>query len=1079
MTERPKILIVDDRQENLFTLEQTLRETGAEIIPALNGNEALMATLHHDFALAILDVHMPGMSGFELAEHLRSDEKTRTLPVIFLTATFSGEANAFKGYETGAVDYIIKPFNPVVLNGKVRVFLELAEYRKELEERVHERTTRLQHVNQVLRRIRSVNQLIVRESDPDELVRSACSLLVEARGFESAWIVVLDNEGHLANLAQAGQGEAFAQFTERLKAGKFPQCCKDVIGNPGAYEVNSGGQACTDSGLPSGDDKSQLMVASLSHGDKSSGFICLALPAGIAIDEEEESLLQEIAEDIAYALHNIEMQQKRDQAVMEMMKSELKFKTVFNSALDGIMVVNPGTGRIALSNNAMGDMLGYSPAEADQLSIQDLEFDTHGPRLEHIFPKAPDAEPNQIADLPIKRKDGSIFYADINTSSLEIDGTTNVMAIFRDVSQRKEYESRIRLQNAELIERMKQLRCMYDTAALLRQDRRVDELFQSVVELLPTGFLYPESTVARIWFDEREYLSTPFDDVARRCSADIVVDGETRGAIEVGISREPSDVIGLRFQEQERDLLNGIAHSVGEAIQGKEAEHFLQASREKYRSMVDNVGIGVCLVDNRMHVLEMNSQMRSWFPEIKLEDSPLCFEVFTAPSRESTCPSCPTSQTMEDGRVHEALLEMSRAGAVRNYRIISSPIFDSGGQIKGAIAMVDDMTERLSLEKQYRHAQKMESIGTLAGGIAHDFNNLLTVIQGYSEMMLAERPESDPGSPDLNVINSAAKRGAELVKRILTFSRQVESSFRPVQLNDEVQHVQKLLSRTLPKMIDIDLHLAEDLETISADAGQIEQGILNLAVNARDSMPGGGRLVLETKNVVLDEDYCRMHVHVSPGPHVCLAVSDTGYGMDEETVERIFEPFFTTKAPGEGTGLGLAMVFGIIKAHRGHVTCESEPGVGTTFKLYFPVSVETVEEDGQQEDSRLQTPGTETILVVDDEDRIRELARRILAQAGYTILEARNGREALEIYNKQRSDIALVILDLIMPHMGGPQCLEELLKLNPGIKVIISSGFAAQNQMKDLLATQARGVVKKPFQLSEFLRTVRRVLDES
>ena len=242
-----------------------------------------------------------------------------------------------------------------------------------------------------------------------------------------------------------------------------------------------------------------------------------------------------------------------------------------------------------------------------------------------------------------------------------------------------------------------------------------------------------------------------------------------------------------------------------------------------------------------------------------------------------------------------------------------------------------------------------------------------------------------------------------------------------------------MLERTVPKMIRIELHLADDLMTVNADPGQMEQILLNLAVNAQHAMPDGGRLTIETANVTLDEDYSRTHLDVEPGKYVLLTVSDTGHGMDKEVLEHIFEPFYTTKGPGEGTGLGLAMVFGIVKSHKGHITCYSEPGTGTTFKIYLPAIVQEIEQDVAAT-QQMPAFGTETILLVDDEKSIRKLGEQMLRMAGYRVLTATNGREALEVYRSNQDRIALVILDLIMPEMGGKQCLEELLKIDPKVK---------------------------------------------
>jgi len=310
------------------------------------------------------------------------------------------------------------------------------------------------------------------------------------------------------------------------------------------------------------------------------------------------------------------------------------------------------------------------------------------------------------------------------------------------------------------------------------------------------------------------------------------------------------------------------------------------------------------------------------------------------------------------------------------------------------------------------------------------------------------------------------------------FSRRVEPKPVRMDLNKQITQVEKLLRRTIPRMIDIELRLADDLFEISADPTQMEQVLMNLAVNARDAMPEGGKLTIETMNCPRDDDYWLLQVGAELGDCILLRVSDTGHGMDKTTIEHIFEPFFTTKELGRGTGLGLAMVYGIVNQHNGYIACESEPGRGTTFRVWLPAGTGQAEPELDNNGIALAF-GTETVLVVDDEQFVRELGARILTRAGYTVLHAVNGLEATEIFRKERSRIALVVLDLIMPEMGGKECLKELVSLDPQIKVLVASGYLADASVKECLDAGAQGFVSKPFKMNELLREVRRVLDQS
>ncbi len=397
-----------------------------------------------------------------------------------------------------------------------------------------------------------------------------------------------------------------------------------------------------------------------------------------------------------------------------------------------------------------------------------------------------------------------------------------------------------------------------------------------------------------------------------------------------------------------------------------------------------------------------------------------------------------------------------------------------------------DVTDRViaereikKLNRQVLQAQKMEAVGTLAGGVAHDFNNLLQGILGYTQYLVMSKEEGDPDIASLREIEKAGNRASELTQQLLTFSRKVEGKPKLMNLNREVEQVEKLLKRTIPKMIAIRLEIEENLDAIYADPAQLEQVLMNLCVNARDAMPEGGELVIGTKNVTLSEGYCRRHLGASPGKYVLLTITDTGTGMDRETREHIFDPFFTTKEIGKGSGLGLAMVYGIVKSHKGFIVCYSEPGRGTAFKIYLPA----VEGDVQtpslppKEKTALHG-GSETILLVDDEKSLRGIGKEMLEKFGYRILLAKDGEEAIEIFIRMKGEVELVILDLMMPGMGGKRCLEELLKIEPRLKVIIASGYSLDGHVRETLEAGARDFVSKPYKLTQMLQAVRQVLDE-
>lgn len=384
--------------------------------------------------------------------------------------------------------------------------------------------------------------------------------------------------------------------------------------------------------------------------------------------------------------------------------------------------------------------------------------------------------------------------------------------------------------------------------------------------------------------------------------------------------------------------------------------------------------------------------------------------------------------------------------------------------------------ERENLKEQLLHAQKMEAIGTLTGGIAHEFNNLLTIVSGYTELLLAEKGADGPMSSDLRKIASACRRGADLIQKLRIFSRKAEYEFRPINLNNEVKDAVKLLSKTIPKMIAIQCDLADDLSVVRADSAQMGQLIVSLALNGQDAMPEGGKLLIETRNVTLSDEYCVSHVGARPGDYVLLTVADTGHGMDEATRQRIFEPFFTTRGLAQKSGLGLSVVHGIVEKHGGHIYCESAPGAGTTFKICLPAMHLDVERQDPVAETLIRA-WNETVLLIDDEELITDLGHRILTRAGYTVLVASNGKDAADLYKANKEVISLVILDLVMPGMGGKQCLQELLRIDPMAKVLIATGYSDSAKREDLIAAGAKGFVTKPFTLTQLLRDVREILD--
>jgi len=421
----------------------------------------------------------------------------------------------------------------------------------------------------------------------------------------------------------------------------------------------------------------------------------------------------------------------------------------------------------------------------------------------------------------------------------------------------------------------------------------------------------------------------------------------------------------------------------------------------------------------------------------------------------------------------------------RTYLSMKAPLFDPAGKAYGLCGISTDITERkraeaalLQKEAELRQAQKMEAIGNLAGGVAHDFNNLLTVILGSTELLAMKLETDSPGHADLQAIEEAAQRAGTLTRQLLAFGRKQILQPKLVDLNEVVSKIERILRRLIGEDIDLTVAAAPSLGLVLVDPGQAEQIIMNLAVNARDAMPTGGHLKIETAEVTLDARQAREHVGVTNGPHVMLAVSDTGVGMDAATQSRIFEPFFTTKEPGKGTGLGLSTVFGIVRQSGGAIEVISELGKGTTFKVYFPHSRAGRHERAPSPSSGVAAPGgRETILLVEDDKHVRVLARKLLTRAGYQVLEAEGAAEALALAARHTSSIHLLLSDVVMPRMGGRQLADKLLAERPGIKVMFMSGYTDDSILRHGVLASGISLLQKPFTRESLLHQVRQILD--
>jgi signal transduction histidine kinase/ActR/RegA family two-component response regulator len=412
---------------------------------------------------------------------------------------------------------------------------------------------------------------------------------------------------------------------------------------------------------------------------------------------------------------------------------------------------------------------------------------------------------------------------------------------------------------------------------------------------------------------------------------------------------------------------------------------------------------------------------------------------------------------------------LRKDGATVWTSVTTAPVHTADGSIDHIVSVVEDVTERRSLQSQLAHVQKMESIGRLAGGIAHDFNNLLTAILGYVELSRQSVAEADPLAADLREIEMASRRGAELTRQLLTFARRQVVEPRPVNLNDLAQSVSRLLTRLIGERIELILDLDPDLSPVVADSGQLEQVIMNMAVNARDAMPHGGKLILQTRNVELDRTWADRHPGIEPGSYVRLSVEDTGTGMDAQTLPRIFEPFFTTKDTGMGTGLGLATSYGIVRQAGGDIEAFSEPGKGTVLQVHLPVARSSAVTYPVEPRPQVVTTNGDgrVVMVVDDEPQVRTLMERAFQRRGFRVLSAGSAEEALPVFREYIGHIDLLVTDIILPGKGGRELADILTAMRPDLPVLYVSGYTESQVEHAALLAEGTAFLPKPFTATE------------
>jgi len=795
---------------------------------------------------------------------------------------------------------------------------------------------------------------------------------------------------------------------------------------------------------------------------------------------------------------------ERKRAEQALVESESKFRALAESATTAIYI-HDGE-RFLYCNEALGQICGYSIDELRKMPPRNLLHPGDRAKVgKQLFGRLRGQTAVQRCELRILHKNGEERWLDFSATTTEFAGNRALLCTAFDITERKRAE---RLQAA-----------LYQISDCANSVDDLQQLYSAMHQIIGE-LMYAKNFYIALLDHTGTHLEFPYfvdesdpapggrklgkglTEYVLRSGKPLLADFakirelEDRREIEpigpdcidwLGVAlRHGSKIFGViavqsydanvRHTERDREILSYVSQHISVAVARKHQEEALRASEARHRSLVESAAYGMYRSSLDGRFLDVNPAlvaMLGFSSAKELLAVDMARDIYADPDQRAAI----IQAHKQSPHIESCELRWKRKdGRIITVRLSGSCFKDEHGEPLGFEMMAEDVSERRALEEQLRQSQKMEAVGRLAGGIAHDFNNLLTVIKGYSELMLDELGSADPLRAEVDEIKKAADRAATLTRQLLAFSRQQVLAPKVIDLNTVVSNMDKLLHRLLGEDIDLFTVLEHGLGRVKADPGQIEQVIMNLAVNARDAMPQGGKLTVETTNVDLDENYARDHVSVKPGRYVMLAVTDTGVGMTEKVKSRIFEPFFTTKEVGRGTGLGLSTVYGIIKQSGGYIWVYSEVGIGSTFKVYLPcveAPIELPSLNGFQPARR----GYETVLLVEDEDGVRALMRQVLHKHGYNVLESRHGGEALLTCERHQGKIDLLLTDVVLEQMSGRELAERLLKVRPEMKVLYVSGYADDAIVHHGVLNAGMAFLQKPFTTEALARKIRYVLD--
>ena len=922
MTDHDAILVVDDTRENLKLLVHILTEAGYRVRPANSGELALAAIDAERPALILLDVRMPGMDGYAVCRQLKAREETRDIPIIFISASTEAEERVV-GFQLGGVDFVTKPFQKAELLARVQTHLALHRNRLILEQQTSDlKLANEQHFLEIEAHKQSNIDLIESKTLTDAIVENI-PLMIFLKEATDLRFVIFNRAGEelLGYDRTALLGRNNLDLFPPEQAAHFMAKDREVLeGETGSVDIP------------------EEPISTAHNGER---LLHTRKVRIIGADGTTKYLLG-VSEDIT----------DRKQHDLALHESEIRYRRLFESAKDGILILDEESGVIVDVNPFLLELLAYTKDEVLGKKLWMIGLFSDLAENEEAFVKLQETKYIRYDDLPLQTRDGRVIDVEFVSNVYEVNNSKVIQCNIRDITERKQAKEALRERELE---------------------------FHSLAEAMPQ----------MVWITRPDGWNIYFN-------------------------QQWMDYTGLTLEESYGHGWNKPFHP--------------------------------------------DDQKRAWDAWQK---------------------------AINNDTIYSLECRLRRAdGVYRWWLIRGMPQRNSHGTILkwfGTCTDINDIKQaeldRGELEEQVRRQQRLETVGQLAAGVAHDFNNLLTGIAGFTQFAY-DAISASAVREDLTEVLLLANRATDLTRQLLAFSRRQTLQPIVLDINAQILELIKMLKRLIGEHINLIFHPAPDLGVVKVDPGQFDQILMNLVVNARDAMPDGGQLVISTANIELDNNYVKEHLDTAPGRYVMIAVTDNGCGMEKSVLDHMFEPFFSTKDVGKGTGLGLATVYGIVKQHGGSIWVYSEPGVGTTFKIYLPHIEKML--DVQHADIPTELAGgTETILLVEDEGSVREVAMRILQQHGYTVFTAALPSLADDLLALHGEDIKLIITDMVMPERNGLTLYQDAHKRYPHLRVIYMSGYTEGTLMNNGFVNDDFHYIQKPFTTDTLLQTVRQVLDET